>query len=150
MNLVNFSGKRCIPRHWAPTMQKKEKVLIGAGGEALWGAALEPGAAAADTLGLFLLPIGRPGRRFTDVDDEATIEASFSLFLLPQGRLRPRFSISMPVRRLTSPASAIRKLGSVERKNPRWDLEKEDDAAEKVGNDGIMVFLGEPAYFIYK
>jgi hypothetical protein len=38
----------------------------------------------------------------------------------------------------------------VERKNPRWDLEEEDDAAEKVGNEGIRVFLGKPAYFIYK
>jgi hypothetical protein len=38
----------------------------------------------------------------------------------------------------------------VERKNPRWDLEEEDDAAEKVGNEGMRVFLGEPVYFIYK
>jgi hypothetical protein len=52
----------------------------------LRGATLELGAAAADTLGLCLLPTGRPGRRFTDVDGEATIEASFGLFLLPQGR----------------------------------------------------------------
>jgi hypothetical protein len=38
----------------------------------------------------------------------------------------------------------------VERKNPIWDLEEEDDAAEKVGNEGIRVLLGEPTYFIYK
>jgi hypothetical protein len=39
-------------------MQKKEKVITGVGGEALRGAALVPGAAAARTLGLFLLPTG--------------------------------------------------------------------------------------------
>jgi hypothetical protein len=38
----------------------------------------------------------------------------------------------------------------VERKNPRLDLEEEDDAAEKVGNEEIRVFLGETVYFIYK
>jgi hypothetical protein len=36
------------------------------------------------------------------------------------------------------------------KKNLRWDLEEEDDAVEKVGNEGIRVFLGKPAYFIYK
>jgi hypothetical protein len=66
-------------------MQKKEKVFTGAGGEALRGVSLVPGAAVASTLGLFLLNKGRPGRRFTDADDEATIEASFSLFLLSWG-----------------------------------------------------------------
>jgi hypothetical protein len=114
------------------------------------GAALEPATAAADTLGLFLLPKGQPGHRFADADEEATREASFSLFLLPRGRPRPRFSISTLVSRLASPASAIRKLRLVERKNPRWDLEEEDDAAEKVDNEGIRVFPDEPVYFIYK
>jgi hypothetical protein len=38
----------------------------------------------------------------------------------------------------------------VERKNPRWDLEEEDDAAEKADNEGIRVFPSEPVYFIYK
>jgi hypothetical protein len=37
----------------------------------------------------------------------------------------------------------------VKRKNPRWDLEEEDDAAE-ADNEGIRVFPGEPLYFIYK
>jgi hypothetical protein len=54
------------------------------------------------------------------------------------------------VSRLASPASAIKKLRLVERKNPRWDLEEEDDAAEKADNEGIRVFPGEPVYFIYK
>jgi hypothetical protein len=36
------------------------------------------------------------------------------------------------------------------KENPRWDLEEEDDAAEKVGNEGIRAFLGEHVYFIYK
>jgi hypothetical protein len=38
----------------------------------------------------------------------------------------------------------------VERKNPRWDLEEEDNAAEKAHNEGIRVFPGKLAYFIYK
>jgi hypothetical protein len=124
--------------------------LGGGGGDALQGAALEPVAAAADTLGLFLLPKGRPGRCFADADEEATREASFDLFLLPQGRPHPRFSIYAPVSRRASPASAIRKLRLVERKNPRWDLEEEDDAAEKADNEWIRVFPGELVYFIYK
>jgi hypothetical protein len=77
-------------------IQKKEKVLTGAGGEALQGAELEPGAAAEVTLGLFLLPTGQPGCHLTNADDEATIEASFGLFLLPWGRPCPSFSISTP------------------------------------------------------
>jgi hypothetical protein len=101
-------------------------------------------------LGLFLFPKGRPGRRFADADEEATRKASFGLFLLPRGWPRPRFSISTPVSRLASPASTIRKLRLVERKNPRWDLEEEDDAAEKADNEGIRVFPGEPVNFIYK
>jgi hypothetical protein len=52
--------------------------------------------------------------------------------------------------RLASPASAIRKLSLVERKNPRWDLEEEDDVAEKTDNEGIRVFPGETVYVIYK
>jgi hypothetical protein len=56
----------------------------------------------------------------------------------------------MPMPRLASPTSAIGKLCLVKQTNPRWDLEEEDDAAEKVGNEGIRVFLGEPMCFIYK
>jgi hypothetical protein len=55
-----------------------------------------------------------------------------------------------PVSRLASPASAIRKLCLVERKNPRWDLEEEDDVAKIDDNEEIRVFLGEPVHFIYK
>jgi hypothetical protein len=55
--------------------------LGGGGGEASREAVLGPGAAA-NALGLFLLPTGRPGRHFIDVDDEATVEGSFGLFLL--------------------------------------------------------------------
>jgi hypothetical protein len=85
----------------------------------LRGAALAPGATAADALGLFLLPKGQPGCRIADADDEATRKASFGLFLLPWGRLHPRFSISTPVSRLEASASAIGKLCLVERENPR-------------------------------
>jgi hypothetical protein len=44
----------------------------------------------------------------------------------------------------------MRQLRLVERKNPRWDLEEEDDAVEKADNEGIRVFPDEPVYFIYK
>jgi hypothetical protein len=84
--------------------------LAGGGGEASHGAVLEPGIAATDTLGLFLLPKGQPGRRFADADNEATRAVSFGLFLLPRGWLRPRFSIGTLVSRLAPLASAIEKL----------------------------------------
>jgi hypothetical protein len=57
-------------------MQKKEYTL-GGGGETIGQGALGLGAADG-TLGLFLLPAGRPGRRFTGADDEA-ITASLVL-----------------------------------------------------------------------
>jgi hypothetical protein len=62
-------------------MQKKEYTL-GGGGEALWRGALGPGVVD-ETLGLFLLPAGRPGRRFAGADDEATTAGTVGLFLLP-------------------------------------------------------------------
>jgi hypothetical protein len=74
--------------------------------EALAEGALGPGAADG-TLGLFLLPAGRPGRRFTGADDEATAVAIVALFLLPRGRPRPRLSIRAPMFRRDPPASAI-------------------------------------------
>jgi hypothetical protein len=66
-------------------MQKKEKILGGAMGAA-GGGALEPGAAPV-TLGLFLLPGGRPGRRLagTASDDPAAARVALFLFLLPRG-----------------------------------------------------------------
>jgi hypothetical protein len=83
-------------------MQKNEKSL-GEGEEALAEGALRPGAAEG-TLGLFLLPAGRPGHRFTGADDEATSASIEALFLLPRGRPRPRFSIGAPMFRRDSPA----------------------------------------------
>jgi hypothetical protein len=62
-------------------MQKKEYTL-GGGGEALAEGVLGPGATD-DTLGLFLLPAGRPRRRFIGADDEATAAVTVALFLLP-------------------------------------------------------------------
>jgi hypothetical protein len=76
-------------------MQKKEYTL-GGGGEALPEGALGPGAAD-ETLSLFLLPAGRPGRRFTGADDEATAAVVVALFLLPQGRPWSRFSTGAPM-----------------------------------------------------
>jgi hypothetical protein len=86
-------------------MQKKEYTL-GGGGEALAEGALGPGAAD-DTLGLFLLPAGRPGRRFTGADDEATAVVTIALFLLPRGQPRPRFSTGASMLKRDPLASAM-------------------------------------------
>jgi hypothetical protein len=97
-------------------MQKKEYILGGGGGEALWGGALRPGAAD-ETLGLFLLPAGRPGRCFVGADDEAIAVGPVDLFLLPRGRPRPRFSTGAPMFRRDPSASAMETNAG--RKNPR-------------------------------
>jgi hypothetical protein len=97
-------------------MQKKENILGEGGGEALFGRALRP-EAVVEILVLFLLPIGRPGRRLIGADDEATIAGSLDLFLLPRGRPRPRFSTSAPMFSCDPPASAMET--SAGRKNPR-------------------------------
>jgi hypothetical protein len=86
-------------------MQKKEYTL-GGGGEALAEGALGPGATD-DTLGLFLLPAGRPGRCFTGADDEAAAAAMVALFLLPRGQPRPRFSTGAPMLKRDPLASAM-------------------------------------------
>jgi hypothetical protein len=121
---------------------------LGRGGrEALCGGALGPGAAV-DTLGLFLLPTRRPGRRFADTEDEATVEGSFDLFLLPRGRPRPRFSICAPMFRCASPASAMEDN----------DLEKKTlDAMRKTKTmrrrklvTKELGFFPKPTCFIYK
>jgi hypothetical protein len=91
-------------------MQKKEKTGEGAVGTA--GAAGE-GAAVPEavpvTFGLFLLPGGRPGRRFARAadDDPATVEIVLLLFLLPRGRPRPRGATGDPRFRREPPASAM-------------------------------------------
>jgi hypothetical protein len=85
-------------------MQKKEKIL----GRAAGGGAFGPGAAPV-TLGLFLLPGGRPGRRFTGAADDAPAAAGvvLLLFLLPRGRLRPRGATREQRFRRKPSASAI-------------------------------------------
>jgi hypothetical protein len=55
----------------------------------------------------FLLPVGRPGRRFAGADDDGTTAAIVALFLLPRGRPRPRFSTGVPMFRRDPPASAM-------------------------------------------
>jgi hypothetical protein len=78
-------------------MQKKEKILGGALGAAgaAGGGALGPGAARV-TLGLFLLPGGRPGRRLTGAADDDPAAAGVVLFLLPRGWPRPRGATGEP------------------------------------------------------
>jgi hypothetical protein len=68
--------------------------------------ALGPGAAEG-TLSLFLLPTGRPGRRFTGADDDATAAAAVVLFLLPRGWPRPYFSTGTPMFKRDPLASAM-------------------------------------------
>jgi hypothetical protein len=63
--------------------------LTGGGGEALWRAAFastDQLAREEEGFGLLLLPNGWPGHRFISAeDDEATMETSLGLFLLPRG-----------------------------------------------------------------
>jgi hypothetical protein len=93
------------------TPKRKEKIWGGAAGaaEVEGGGATGPGAAPV-TLGLFLLPGGRPGRRFAeaaDVDPAAARVLVF-LFLLPRGRPRPRGATGEPRFRRESSAAAMR------------------------------------------
>jgi hypothetical protein len=85
-------------------MQNKENIL-GEAGEAPGGGALGLGAAPV-TFGLFLLPGGRPGRRFAGVDDDDPIAAGIVLFLLPRGRPRPHGTVGGPRSRRDSSAPA--------------------------------------------
>jgi hypothetical protein len=91
-------------------MQKKEKIREGAAGAAgaAGAGAIEPGAAPG-TLGLFLLPGGRPGRRLvgTADDDPAAAGVVLPLFLLPRGRPRPRSATGEPRFRREPSASAM-------------------------------------------
>jgi hypothetical protein len=86
-------------------------MLTEGGGGLFWRAAVVSKGLLArevEDLGLFLLPNGRLGRRFTRTEeDEITMEASLGLFLLPQGRPRPRFSTTTPVSRSITPVSAM-------------------------------------------
>jgi hypothetical protein len=80
-------------------MQKKEKIRGGAAGaaEAAAGGAIGLRAAPV-TLGLFLLPGGRPRRRLAGAadDDPAAAGVVLLLFLLPRGRPRPRGATEEP------------------------------------------------------
>jgi hypothetical protein len=99
-------------------MQKKEKILGGAAGAAgaVGGGALGPGAAPV-TLGLFLLPGGRPGRRLTEAADDDPAAPGVVLFLLPRGRPRPHGTIGEPRFKREPSASAMWK--SEKAGNPR-------------------------------
>jgi hypothetical protein len=96
-------------------MQKKENIL-GEAGEVTGGGALGPGAAPV-TFGLFLLPGGRPGRRFTGAADDDPAAAGVVLFLLPRGRPQPRGATGEPRFRREPSESAMWKSG--ENRNPR-------------------------------
>jgi hypothetical protein len=102
-------------------MQKKEKIRGKAAG-AVGGGALGPGAAPV-TLGLFLLPGGRPGRclaRATD-DDPAAARVVLFLFLLPRGRPQPHDTAGEPRFRQQPSAAAEEECGQGKRlENPRW------------------------------
>jgi hypothetical protein len=93
-------------------MQKNEKSL-GEGGDTLADGVLGSGAAKGN-LGLFLLPAGRPGCRFTRADDEAAKASTEALFFLPRGRPRPRFSTGAPRFKRDPLASAMEAGGGKE------------------------------------
>jgi hypothetical protein len=94
-------------------------------------------------LRFILTPQWVAGRRFIGTeDDEATMEISLGLFLLPRGRPRPRLPTTTPVSRSITPASAIRR-SAWQARNPKQDLEDEDDAVEKTYSGRIRVFPGE-------
>jgi hypothetical protein len=78
-------------------MQKKEKILGGVAGAAgaTGGGTLGPGVAPV-TLGLFLLPGGRPGWCLTGAADDDPATAGVVLFLLPRGRPRLHGTIGEP------------------------------------------------------
>jgi hypothetical protein len=97
-------------------MQKKENILGRAAGGEARGGALGP-AAAPVTLGLFLLPGGRPGRRFTGAADDDPMVDRVVLFLLPRGRPRPRGATEEP--RFKREPSALAMWKSVTARNPR-------------------------------
>jgi hypothetical protein len=80
------------------------------------GGALGPGIVRG-TFGLFLLPTGRPGRRFTGMDDEDPIASGAVLFLLPRGRPRPRGVVGEP--RFGQDPSASAMETSWQKRNPR-------------------------------
>jgi hypothetical protein len=83
------------------------------------GGAAGPGAAPV-TLGLFLLPGGRPGRRLAGASEEVPAVAGVVfLFLLPRGRPRPRGATEEPKVRQEPSASAM-STTEKPRKNPRW------------------------------
>jgi hypothetical protein len=92
-------------------MQRKEKIWGDAAGavEVGGGGATGPGAAPA-TLGLFLLPGGRPGRRLAGAanDDPVAARVLVFLFLLPRGRPRPQGTTGEPRFRREPSASAMR------------------------------------------
>jgi hypothetical protein len=79
---------------------------IDPGGRSISSGALGPGAAGS-SFGLFLLPTGWPGHRFTGADDEATRVVAVALFLLPRGRPQPRFSTGAPMFKRDPLASAM-------------------------------------------
>jgi hypothetical protein len=71
-------------------MQKKEYILGKGGGEALCGGVIGP-SVAVETLGLFLLPTRRPGRRFTGTDDKASQQGPWTYSYYREDSRDPAF-----------------------------------------------------------
>jgi hypothetical protein len=90
-------------------MQRKAKIRGGGAGAAgaAGGGASGPGATLV-TLGLFLRPGGRPGRRLAGASEEVPAAAgAVFLFLLPQGRPRPHGAAGEPRFKREPSASAM-------------------------------------------
>jgi hypothetical protein len=100
-------------------------------------------------LGLFLLPAGQSGRRFTGADDEATAASIEALFLLPRGRPRPRFSIGAPMFRRDPPASAMETGGGKKETLDKLKRKNMMRRKEKLMT-GLGFFYPRQACIIYK
>jgi hypothetical protein len=87
-----------------------------------------------EDLGLLLLPSGRPGRRLIGAEEDAAVEITLALFLLPRGRPRPRFSTTTPTSKSTTPVltmEILQWISEQERRNPN-QFREEDNVVAKI------------------
>jgi hypothetical protein len=117
-------------------MHKKEYTL-GEGGGALWGGALGPGAAD-ETLGFFYFPLGGRGAAS---QDRTTRLPQLGLWDCSYCRGGVHDPVSPPGHRYLDVIHLHQPWRQMlERRNPRWDEEEEDDAVEEETNEWIRVF----------
>jgi hypothetical protein len=136
---VNFKGMRYCSRHWAPASTKKGNKVLVDGVRGLRCAILTSRGSLTwevEDLDLFLLPSRRLGRRLADAEEDATMVTTLGLFLLPRGRPRPRFSAMTPASRSTNLVLAMEIFWWITGQahgNPNQSG-KEDNAATKINS----------------